>query len=188
MESGIDLWVTPRFILKLFNKKCLTLGSGEMKTVVINECENRIVTKNYTLNLTRVPAKSCYGCWTCWLKTPGRCVYKDLDGFYHEYITADRAIYFAKVTKGFVSSNLKTLFDRMLPLYMPHISVKTDECMHVPRYDRYPDIEFYYEGSFETEQGREIFEAYNRRVFYQFHSKNIVIKPIEQYWEKEEVQ
>lgn len=156
-----------------------------MKTVVINECENRDVTEAYTLNLRTAPAKNCCGCWTCWLKTPGRCIYKDLDIFYHEYITADTAIYFAKVTKEFVSSNLKTLFDRMLPLYMPYISVKTDECMHVTRYDCYPDIEFYYEGSFETDQGREVFEAYIKRVFYQFHSKNIVVRPVERYRTKE---
>ena len=121
------------------------------------------------------------------MKTPGRCIYKDLDEFYHEYITADQAIYFVKVTKGFVSSNLKNLFDRMLPLYLPYISFSSSESMHVPRYDKYPDIKVYYEGSFETSRGQQIFEAYIHRVFYQFHSKNIEIKSIAQYGKKEEV-
>lgn len=156
-----------------------------MKTVVIKEYGNSIYADKYTLDLEKVPIKQCCGCWTCWWKTPGRCIYKDLDAFYHEYITADKAIYFSKVTKGFVSGNLKTLFDRMLPLYLPHISTATGESMHVPRYDKYPDIEFYYEGQFETPEGRQVFEDYIHRVFYQFHSNNIVIKPIEEYNKKE---
>jgi len=104
-----------------------------------------------------------------------------LEDFYHEYITADRAVYFSKVSRGFVNSNLKTLFDRMLPLYLPYISYDTGESMHVKRYEKYPDIEFYYEGEFEDEDSRKIFVDYVNRVFYQFHNKNITIKPIEEF-------
>jgi hypothetical protein len=104
-----------------------------------------------------------------------------LNEFYHQYITADKAIYFAKVTKGFVSGNLKTLFDRMIPLYLPYVSFDTGESMHVKRYEKYPDIEFYYQGEFETEDSRKIFEDYVNRVFYQFHSENIAVKPVEEY-------
>jgi hypothetical protein len=76
---------------------------------------------------------------------------------------------------------MKTLFDRMLPLYLPYMDYKTGESMHVPRYEKYPDVEFYYEGDFETEEGREIFEDYVNRVFYQFHIKNIIVKPLSEF-------
>lgn len=152
-----------------------------MKTVVIKELEGRTVEAAFTLDLTEIKVKGCIGCWTCWWTTPGRCVHKDLEDFYHEYITADRAIYFSKVSKGFVSSNLKTLFDRMLPLYLPYISFDTGESMHVKRYEKYPDIEFYYEGEFEGDDSRKIFVDYVNRVFYQFHNKKVTIKPIEEF-------
>jgi hypothetical protein len=152
-----------------------------MKTVVIKEYETIPIPNSYTLDLSQMNIKDCAGCWTCWWKTPGRCAYIDLDEFYHQYITADKAIYFSKVTKGFVSGNLKTLFDRMLPLYLPYVTYTTGESMHVPRYDKYPDIEFYYEGEFENADSRRIFVDYINRVFYQFHSKNIIIKPIEEF-------
>lgn len=45
---------------------------------------------------------------------------------------------------------MKTLFDRMIPLFMLYTSISTGESMHVMRYDKYPDIEFYYEGEFTT--------------------------------------
>ncbi|GAA0180962.1 hypothetical protein SH2C18_35660 [Clostridium sediminicola] len=152
-----------------------------MKTVVIKECESITIPNSITFDLTQMAVKNCIGCWSCWWKTPGVCTYKDLDVFYHEYITADKAIYFSKVIKGFVSGNLKTLFDRMIPLYLPYVTYKTGESMHVPRYENYPDIEFYYEGEFETDASRQIFVDYIRRVFYQFYSKNIIIKPIKEF-------
>jgi multimeric flavodoxin WrbA len=152
-----------------------------MKTVVIKECEDITIPDVLTFDLTQMGVRDCIGCWTCWWKTPGRCVHKDLDEFYHEYVTADKAIYFAKVKKGFVSGNLKTLFDRMIPLYLPYVTYTTGESMHVRRYEKYPDIEFYYEGEFENAYSRQIFVDYINRVFYQFHSKNIIVKPIEEF-------
>lgn len=152
-----------------------------MKTVVIKEFEGRSVDVAFTLDFRERKVKGCTGCWTCWWTTPGRCAFKDLEDFYHEYITADRAIYFSKVSRGFVSSNLKSLFDRMLPLYLPYISYDTGESMHVKRYEKYPDIEFYYQGEFEDEDSRRIFVDYVNRVFYQFHNKNITVKPIEEF-------
>lgn len=152
-----------------------------MRTVVIKEMESMSVEAAFTLDFTERKVKGCIGCWTCWWTTPGRCAFKDLEDFYHEYITADKAIYFSKVSRGFVSSDLKTLFDRMLPLYLPYISYDTGESMHVKRYEKYPDIEFYYEGEFEDEDSRKIFVDYVNRVFYQFHNKNVTVKPIEEF-------
>lgn len=152
-----------------------------MRTVVIKELKSISVEAAFTLDFTARKVKGCIGCWTCWWTTPGRCAFKDLEDFYHEYITADKAIYFSKVSRGFVSSDLKTLFDRMLPLYLPYISYDTGESMHVKRYEKYPDIEFYYEGEFEDEDSRKIFVDYVNRVFYQFHNKNVTVKPIEEF-------
>lgn len=151
-----------------------------MRTVIINECS--IKTPDvFSLDLTQKVVKDCIGCWSCWWKTPGRCTYQDLDEFYHHYVTADQAIYFSKVTKGFISGNLKTLFDRMIPLYLPYTTHTTGESMHVPRYEKYPDIVFYYDGTFETDNRRQIYVDYINRVFYQFYSKIIVVKPIEEF-------
>ncbi len=153
-----------------------------MKIVVIHESENIPAPKGITFKLDEIDAKDCTGCWTCWWKTPGRCIYKDLDEFYHHYITADKAIFIAKIKKGFVSGALKTLFDRMIPLYLPYVVYATGESMHVPRYEKYPDIEFYYDGEFDHEHDRQIFFDYIHRVFYQFHSKNVLIRPVEELY------
>lgn len=152
-----------------------------MKTMVITECESCSIPSAFTFDLNQTLVKDCSGCWTCWWKTPGKCAYRDLDEFYYKYIQADKVIFFARVTKGFVSGKLKTLFDRMIPLYLPYMSYSTGESMHVPRYEKYPQIEFFYLGEFESPDGRKIFEDYVNRVFYQFYIKNYTIKPIEEF-------
>lgn len=152
-----------------------------MKTIIINECKNDLPPNSYTFDLREQMVRDCTGCWTCWWKTPGRCIFDDLNPFYHQYVNADKAVFFGRVTKGFVSGNMKAMFDRMIPLFLPYVTYRTGESMHVPRYDRYPDIEFYYCGEFETEDGQKIFEDYIHRVFYQFYSKKIDVKPIGEY-------
>lgn len=149
-----------------------------MKTVVIRETTEISIENADTFDLSKTEVAHCVGCWTCWWKTPGKCVFKDLDAFYHEYITADKALFFVKVSHGFVSSNLKNLFDRMIPIYLPYTTYKTGESMHIKRYEKYPDIEFYYDGQFQTDEGRKIFEDYIHRVFYQFYSNSIIVKPV----------
>lgn len=156
-----------------------------MRTMIIKEEGTREFESEFTFDLSQTDVAGCIGCWSCWWKTPGRCIHKDLDEFYRQYINAEKVIYFSKVKKGFVSAKLKTLFDRMIPLYLPYVTYKTGESMHAPRYEKYPDIEFYYDGEFETEEGPRIFEDYIARVFYQFHSKNILVKPISEYVSKE---
>lgn len=149
-----------------------------MKTVVIKEFGDCSIRSSYKLDLAKMTVKDCMGCWNCWMKTPGRCVHQDLNTFYTKYLKADKVIIFSKVAKGFVSGNLKTLFDRMIPLFLPYVELTTGESRHVPRYEKYPDIEFFYEGSFKTSEGRGIFEDYILRTFDHFASKHITIEKI----------
>ncbi|HAG43378.1 MAG TPA: hypothetical protein DCL31_08515 [Clostridium sp.] len=152
-----------------------------MKTVVIKEFVDYNIKSIYELDLSKIEIKDCCGCWACWWKTPGRCISKDLDTFYSKYLEADRVIIFSKVVKGFVSGNLKTVFDRMIPLFLPYVEYSTGESRHVPRYEKYPDIEFYYEDNFVNPEGRKILEEYIYRTFDQFASKNVVVKGIEEW-------
>jgi multimeric flavodoxin WrbA len=154
-----------------------------MKTIVVKEFGNHTIESIYELDLSKNVIKDCCGCWSCWWKTPGKCINKDLDEFYTKYLEADKVVIFSKVTKGFVSGNLKTLFDRIIPLFIPYVEVSTGESRHVPRYEKYPAIEFYYEGKFVTKDGKEIFEDYIYRTFDMFESKNVTVKPIVEYSE-----
>ncbi|MDP3305105.1 MAG: hypothetical protein Q8S15_03435 [Erysipelotrichaceae bacterium] len=146
----------------------------------IKEFDGFDIPCQYMFDLRKTKVKDCVGCWSCWIKTPGRCINTDLDEFYKAYLKADKVIILSKVNQRFVSGNLKTLFDRMIPLFMPDITFKHGEAMHLPRYRKYPDVEIYYQGDFDSLDSKEIYENYLHRTFAQFYSKCEVVKPINQ--------
>jgi len=155
-----------------------------MKTLVISEIDGIAIPEaDFILDLSARDAKDCTGCWSCWQKTPGRCALKDLDDFYAAFIRADRVVMFIGVSCDFISGQLKTLFDRMVPHYLPYTNYQTGESMHLPRYERYPDMEIYYRGTFSNREARQLYEEYLRRAAYQFHVKRTVIQPVEEYAE-----
>lgn len=146
-----------------------------MKTVVIREFGAAGSEAGYVLDLSEVAPRDCLGCWNCWLKTPGQCVHHDLDAFYRAYLAADKAEFYLRASLGLVSGNVKTLFDRMIPHYLPYIGYQTGESMHFPRYEHYPDVEIHYTGEFASAEERVLFEEYLRRVFYQFRSQSVTV-------------
>lgn len=109
--------------------------------------------------------RHCLGCWACWWTTPGHCVHKDLNEFYRNYLAADKVCIYCEVSQGFVSSNVKAMIDRMIPLVLPYISWKTGESLHEPRYGKYPAVEVVYKGDFLPGE-EEAFIAYWERTAY----------------------
>jgi multimeric flavodoxin WrbA len=83
----------------------------------------------------------CTGCWTCWWKTPGLCVFKDdmLD-IYPAIVAADKLVMFSPISMGFVSSLLKKVNDRSIPVLHPYIEMVEGECHHRRRYAHYPHL------------------------------------------------
>lgn len=152
-----------------------------MKTVVIRDGGDILIDSVYELDLSLKNPRDCIGCWSCWLKTPGRCFHKDLDEFYGKYLEADRIVIFSEIRKGFVSGRLKTVLDRLIPLFLPYVEVSAGGCNHYPRYEKYPDIEFYYKGTFNTDDGKQIFEDLIKRIFTQFRSRQIIIREMNEF-------
>lgn len=90
-------------------------------------------------------------------------------------------IIFSRLSLGFISSNLKTLFDRMIPLFLPYIDYRTGESMHLPRYDKYPEVVVYYQGDFISLEEARLYYDYLDRTFYQFHMQLSSVESVKQY-------
>ena len=94
------------------------------------------------------PIASCIGCWSCWLKTPGLCVIKDsMSEHYSDYVKSSKVILLFGTAQGFIDHKAKAFLDRLIPHYHPYIEIINQECHHVARYDRYPDMYFYIESA-----------------------------------------
>jgi len=86
--------------------------------------------------------RHCTGCFACWFKTPGTCIFKDdMPGLLQRYMAADIVVLAGPVYVGSVCGIMKDFIDRMLPLYDPHFG-RDDQgrFYHLARYERYPDI------------------------------------------------
>jgi len=117
----------------------------------------------------------CIGCWTCWFKTPGCCVFKDLNEFYKGYLSADRVTFYLLVSQGFVTSNMKALIDRMIPFVLPYISWATGESLHELRYTHYPEVDVFYQGEFLPGE-EDAFVAYWKRTLSMMSAPRISVQ------------
>jgi multimeric flavodoxin WrbA len=116
--------------------------------------------------------KACTGCWNCWLKTPGICVMRDqMAECYPDYINSDTVILLMDTAQGFINHQAKAFFDRTIPHYHPYIEMIEGECHHVARYERYPDMVFYYDTEGLTSQEEQVIEDYLYRTAFHFKSR-----------------
>ncbi len=93
------------------------------------------------LVLRNMDIKNCTGCWGCWVKTPGRCLFKDeSDTVCEQMIRSDLVILASPMVMGFIDAILKKAMDKMIPLVHPYIELVQGECHHKMRYDSYPKI------------------------------------------------
>jgi hypothetical protein len=83
--------------------------------------------------------KYCTGCWGCWVRTPGECVIPDdTVGLRDRIVNSDLVIHASPVVMGFISSLLKRVVDKTIPLLHPYVTFIAGEAHHRKRYDRYP--------------------------------------------------
>jgi multimeric flavodoxin WrbA len=115
---------------------------------------------------------SCIGCWSCWVKTPGRCVMKDqMAETYPDYVNSDTVILLIDTAQGFINHQAKAFLDRTIPHYHPYIEIVDGECHHVARYKGYPDMVVYFDTGGLTKGEEQVIEDYLYRTAYHFQSK-----------------
>ncbi len=68
-------------------------------------------------DLASLNIRQCLGCYSCWVTSPGTCVIKDdMAGILEDIINADTIVCSTPLNAFTVSSHLKNVFDRTLPL------------------------------------------------------------------------
>jgi len=88
------------------------------------------------VNVSKSDIKACTGCYACWSKTPGKCIFNDdMDEILRKFITADVVIWSFPLYCYNVPGGLKNLIDRRLPLSLPFMSDAKESGSHPPRYD-----------------------------------------------------
>lgn len=124
------------------------------------------------LKLRDLDIRSCSGCWSCWVATPGQCVHKDDQAsVLKALLWSELAILASPLSMGFVSSLLKKSNERFIPLVLPYITLETGECHHPLRYGRSPDLGVLLQPEPDTdEEDVAIVRAIYEREVLNFHS------------------
>jgi multimeric flavodoxin WrbA len=92
-----------------------------------------------TLLLREMKLGFCRGCFKCWHTNPGVCNIDDDIKYVHKaVINADLVVWASPLSKGFCSSLLKKVQERMIPLLHPYVELVNGEVHHRKRYDHYP--------------------------------------------------
>jgi multimeric flavodoxin WrbA/putative sterol carrier protein len=89
-----------------------------------------------TVYLTEKKIHHCVGCYTCWAKTPGVCVFKDdMPELLEKVRNCDILVYATPLYNFNMTSLLKAFQERLLPLLDPHLIKAEGAHRHPPRYE-----------------------------------------------------
>lgn len=107
-------------LLKPFLRGCQEEGA-EIETIYLKDKE----------------IKHCIGCFTCWTKTPGKCVHRDdMEELLNKISQADIMVYATPLYYYTVTGIMKDFMDRMLPLNNREIIKVGDAYSHPSRSKR----------------------------------------------------
>ena len=122
--------------------------------------------------------KQCVGCWSCWVKTPGRCfVADDADDIRRTIMHSQFVLFASPLRMGFTSALLKTLQDKLLPLVHPYVELVQNEAHHIRRYPSYPLLGLLVEKELEMdEDDLEIVRKIYERLALNFKTKLAVFQ------------
>jgi multimeric flavodoxin WrbA len=125
------------------------------------------------LRLAELKLQLCTGCWSCWIKTPGRCPHQDdTTTVIRAYVDSDLVLFATPLRLGFVSARTKTILDKLVTLFLPHIEIFRGEFIHSRRYDRYPLLGcVLHAGTTYDAADLEITTEYFRRYAFHFQTE-----------------
>lgn len=118
---------------------------GDVTAQTVNTIlQSELETQGWTLHnvyLSNVDIHHCIGCFSCWLKTPGICLYDDFGReITRLFVKSDLLVLISPITFGGYSSTLKKAVDRLIPVILPFFTRIQDEFHHQPRYEHYPRL------------------------------------------------
>lgn len=117
--------------------------------------------------------KYCTGCFSCWVKTPGKCITKDKSRYFNEInMKSELVIYLTPIVYGCYSANIKSQLDKNIPTILPFFKKINNETHHNTRYSKYPNLIFVGFSNDITEKEMNTFYNLTKRNSINFHSKS----------------
>ena len=83
------------------------------------------------VDLSQLKIADCMGCFSCWVRTPGRCVIRDdAVGVYPLIAHSDHVIYVSRLFCGSYDVPMKTMLERAIPIQQAFLRLVQGEIHH----------------------------------------------------------
>lgn len=126
------------------------LNKDELKNIKFNK-EDKIISALEC-------KKNCIGCFSCWIKTPKKCIIKDYCKDNVESLKeSDELVIISKCRYGCYSAPVKQALERCIGYVLPYFTIRNNEIHHQSRYEKKLKLTTYFYGNI-TKEEKEIIE------------------------------
>ena len=102
---------------------------------------------------------SCIGCFSCWVKHPKVCIYKDeYSNITDSLKNSDELIIISKNRFGCYSESVKRVLERCIGYVLPYFTIRDKHIHHASRYDKKIKLITYFYGDI-TNQDLECLDS-----------------------------
>ncbi|MCX6113477.1 MAG: NAD(P)H-dependent oxidoreductase, partial [Proteobacteria bacterium] len=127
------------------------------------------------LQPTEMKIHYCTGCFHCWLKDPGMCVFDD-DGrtIARAFSRAERVVFFTPLIFGTYNKDIKNAVERSISILLPTFRKWKGEMHHPVRYQTAPDLIGIGFTDHKDDAASEIFRRHLMRNALNFNAQSLV--------------
>lgn len=125
--------------------------------------------------LVRKRIGHCLGCFTCWTKTPGKCVIKDdMQELIDRVVVSNIVVFATPLYVDNVTGIMKNFFDRLIPIADPHFEKDGfGEYRHIMRHPAPPKLVAISNCGFPEQSHFQVLKLLFRRMARNLHSEVI---------------
>jgi len=138
-KPSLDLrtagWIKPSSVLALNSSPRKERGATDKVLQAFLEGAQSEGASTETVYLQGMDIRPCLGCFSCWIKTPGKCVQDDeAESVLKKIQRADLLVYATPLYYFTMTATMKTMIERSLPLLEPYLVESAEgNTTHGPR-------------------------------------------------------
>ena len=124
-------------------------------------------------------SNSCIGCFSCWVKHPKVCIYKDeYSNITDSLKYSDELILISKNRFGCYSESVKRVLERCIGYVLPYFTIRDKHIHHASRYDKKLKLITYFYGDI-TNQDLECLDSLVKANSINLNASSYEVKILE---------
>ena len=125
--------------------------------------------------LVKKEIRPCLGCFDCWFKTPGKCIFNDdMEEILSKFLSSDIVVFATPIYIDNLTGIMKNFMDRLIPVIDPRFERdEIGECRHKKRFEKYPKIVVISNCGYPEQSHFQVLRLLFKRVARNIHSEII---------------